>query len=98
MTDPRLYIVSYDVADDARRREIFERLECWGEHLQYSVFQCRIDANTCDEMCDALREVVHREDDDLLIFDLGPAAGRAEQSVISLTDGYEFPRREALVL
>jgi len=36
------YIVSYDIADDTRRRRIQKILEGFGTRVQYSVFECEI--------------------------------------------------------
>ncbi|MFQ5740952.1 MAG: CRISPR-associated endonuclease Cas2 [Acidobacteriota bacterium] len=38
----RLWVVSYDVFDDRRRNALARLLEEWGERVQYSVFECRL--------------------------------------------------------
>ena len=35
-----LYLISYDVTDDARRRHVMEALKDFGRRVQYSVFEC----------------------------------------------------------
>ncbi len=36
-------MVSYDIADDERRRRISEILEAYGERVQWSVFECHLE-------------------------------------------------------
>jgi CRISPR-associated protein Cas2 len=38
----RLYIVTYDIADPKRWRQVFRAMEGYGRWLQLSVFQCRL--------------------------------------------------------
>jgi CRISPR-associated protein Cas2 len=56
-----LYLISYDVTDDGRRRRIFEALKDFGRRVQYSVFECALEA-------DALAELMGRID-----FEIDPA-------------------------
>ena len=34
------YLVSYDIADDKRLKQVFKVCKNYGNHLQYSVFEC----------------------------------------------------------
>ena len=36
----RLYLVAYDICDPKRLRKVFKTMRGFGEHLQFSVFQC----------------------------------------------------------
>jgi CRISPR-associated protein Cas2 len=38
-----LILVSYDVPDDRRRTRLAHALKDFGERVQYSVFECRLD-------------------------------------------------------
>ena len=38
------YLVSYDICDDKRLRKVFQTMRGYGDHLQYSVFQCQLTA------------------------------------------------------
>ena len=40
-----LYLISYDVTDDSRRRHVFEELKDFGRRVQYSVFECNLDVS-----------------------------------------------------
>lgn len=38
-----MYLVSYDITSDRRRRRIANLLENYGKRIQYSVFECDLD-------------------------------------------------------
>ena len=38
-------VVSYDVSDDRRRRKVAKIMEGYGYRVQYSVFECDLDAD-----------------------------------------------------
>lgn len=38
-----VYLVSYDITSDRRRRRIANLLENYGKRIQYSVFECDLD-------------------------------------------------------
>ena len=93
-----LYVITYDIADDKRRTKVFDYLRRWGNHLQYSVFRCELSKRQLAELNADLKEKIHHEDDQILIFDLGPVSGRASQCVVSIGAPYTHPERHALVL
>ena len=66
-------VISYDVSDDRRRRKVATMLEGCGFRVQYSVFECDLDA-------EALRALQRR---------LGPAleAGWGECALLSVVRG-----------
>ncbi len=45
-----LYLISYDVSDDTRRRRIMEALKDFGRRVQYSVFECNLDERAMGEL------------------------------------------------
>jgi CRISPR-associated endonuclease Cas2 len=36
------YLVCYDICDDKRLRKVFQTMRNYGDHLQYSVFECQL--------------------------------------------------------
>lgn len=36
------YLVCYDICDDKRLRKVFRTMRGFGDHLQYSVFECQL--------------------------------------------------------
>jgi CRISPR-associated endonuclease Cas2 len=45
-----LYVVSYDIADDARRVRVHATLRNYGTRVQYSVFECDLEPGQVEEL------------------------------------------------
>ena len=70
-----LFIVTYDISNDKRWRRVYKTMKSYGEWLQLSVFQCRLDRMGRIRMEDHLSEIVSQAEEHVLIVDLGPAEG-----------------------
>jgi CRISPR-associated protein Cas2 len=58
------WVISYDVPNDRRRRQVAKILEGYGERVQYSVFECDLDeAKTTRLEIQLLRQIDEKEDD-----------------------------------
>jgi CRISPR-associated protein Cas2 len=97
MVDERLYIVTYDIANDKRWRRVFKLMHGYGRWLQLSVFQCRLTARRREEMARRLEAIIHMRDDHVLILDLGPAE-KVDPRVESLGKTFESVKRAAVVI
>ncbi|MGF1452912.1 MAG: CRISPR-associated endonuclease Cas2 [Opitutales bacterium] len=84
----RNFIVSYDIRDDKRLRKVFKICKGYGEHLQYSVFECDLTEMEKADMETRLREVMNLHQDQVLFIDLGPAAYRGERTITALGQSY----------
>mgnify|MGYP001209345022 CR=1 FL=1 len=93
----RLYIICYDVANPRRWRQLFKTLHGFGEWVQLSVFQCRLDRQRRVEMEAAISAHILHGTDHVLILDLGPA-DQVKPSVRSLGKPYEPLKREAVIV
>lgn len=84
----RIYLITYDVCDAKRLRQIFKCLRGWGDHLQYSVFECQLtDADLLK--CKAeMADILHHGEDQVLVIDLGLAASRSETLVQAIGKPY----------
>ena len=67
----RNYLITYDIADDRRRTRIFHTLEDNGDHTQFSVFLCQLSTEELAALRGQLQQMVHQNEDQLLIVDLG---------------------------
>ncbi|MCY3613497.1 MAG: CRISPR-associated endonuclease Cas2 [Bacteroidetes bacterium] len=97
MARERLYVVTYDISDSKRWRNVFRLLKGFGHWMQLSVFQCRLTARRRSEMMAGLECEMNMAEDHVLIIDLGPADG-VEVKVESLGKPYEAPKRQATVV
>ena len=73
MDNERLFIITYDIADERRWRRVFKAMHGYGEWLQLSVFQCRLSRRRRAELETRLRELVKNGEDHVLLIDVGPA-------------------------
>ena len=82
------YIVSYDIADPKRLRQVFKTMRNWGDHLQFSVFECQLTRMDLVRLRAELAEIIHHREDQVLFVDLGPAEGRGERVITALGKAY----------
>ncbi|NLV43594.1 MAG: CRISPR-associated endonuclease Cas2 [Candidatus Hydrogenedentes bacterium] len=94
----RIYLVTYDVSDDKRLRQVFKKMNGYGEHLQYSVFQCELSDKERAQMIAELNEIIHHREDQVLLFSLGAAESYNANATIALGKPYEFVERHAIVV
>jgi CRISPR-associated protein Cas2 len=92
------YIVTYDIADPRRLRLVFKLLKGFGEHLQLSVFRCDLTAMRLAQMKAALIDIIHAQEDQVLIVDVGPTEGRGAEVVVSLGKAYVEEARKPNVV
>ena len=78
------YLVCYDISDDKRLRRVFKLMRGFGDHLQFSVFECQFTASDLVRCRETLREVIHHDDDQVLFVNLGPAEGRGDRVITAL--------------
>jgi CRISPR-associated protein Cas2 len=91
-----LYVISYDIADDKRWRQVFRIMKGHGDWLQYSVFQCRLNWQRYAQLQAELNDVINHREDHVLLFDMGPVES-VSPHVTSLGKRFELLKREALI-
>jgi len=84
----RRFLVAYDVADDRRRTQIFKTLYAYGDHAQYSVFFCELDAQELAELRGKLRRAMHDTEDQIMLLDLGPSTNPLDTGLECLGKPY----------
>jgi len=82
------YIVTYDICEPSRLRKVFKLMKGYGEHLQLSVVRCDLSRMSLAQMKAELNEVIHAQQDQVLIIDVGPTEGRGEEVFESLGKAY----------
>jgi len=92
------YLVAYDIVDDKRRTKLYKMLRGYGEHLQYSVFRCDLSASRHVQLLGAIQECISVKDDQVLVVDLGPSNGRADDCIKAIGKKYISPERTVIVL
>ncbi|HMO13470.1 MAG TPA: CRISPR-associated endonuclease Cas2 [Pirellulaceae bacterium] len=84
----RSYLITYDICDDKRLRKVFRLMKDYGDHLQYSVFECQLNDSELLQCRAELGEIINHHDDQVLFIDLGPSEGRGDRVITSLGQAY----------
>ena len=82
------YLVCYDVSDEKRLRKVFQTMRAFGDHLQYSVFECQFTAMDLAKCRAELAGIINHGQDQVLFVNLGPAEGRGDRVITSLGKPY----------
>lgn len=82
------YLVCYDIADDKRLRKVFKTMRDFGDHLQFSVFECQFNPVDLARCRHALGQLIHHDQDQVLFVDLGPTEGRGDRVISALGQAY----------
>jgi CRISPR-associated protein Cas2 len=82
------FLVCYDISDDKRLRRVFKLMRGYGDHLQYSVFECQLTRLDLARLKAELSEIIDHAHDQVLFVDLGPAEGRGDRVITALGKPY----------
>lgn len=82
------YLVCYDICDDKRLRKVFQTMRAWGDHLQYSVFECQLTDTDLVRLRAELSQIIQHREDQVLFVYLGPAEGRGERVISAIGKPY----------
>ncbi len=82
------YLVCYDISNDKRLRKVFKTCRNYGDHLQYSVFECDLDEIELINLERELGAIINQLEDQVLFVTLGPAENRGERVIRALGQSY----------
>ena len=82
------YLVCYDICNDKRLRRVFKTCRNYGDHLQYSVFECDLNDAEMIKLERQLGEIINHFEDQVLFVALGPAENRGERTIRALGQPY----------
>ena len=60
----------------------------FGDHLQYSVFECQLNSTDLARCRHLLAQTIHHKDDQVLFVNLGPAEGRGDRVINAIGRAY----------
>jgi CRISPR-associated protein Cas2 len=82
------YLVAYDISNDKRLRQVFKIMRGFGDHLQYSVFECQLTSTDLIKLRIELGAIIHHDQDQVIFVNLGPAEGRGDRVISALGRPY----------
>lgn len=92
------YIVAYDISEPRRLRRTYNKMNGFGDPLQYSVFVCDLSPKERIILEEALTEIIDLQEDRVLIINLGAQEGRGAASIQALGRQFTPAKAEALVV
>lgn len=92
------YLVCYDIREPKRLRNVFKIMRGFGDHLQLSVFRCELSEANKARMLMVLQPALKHDEDQVLIFRLGPLDGTYTIQVDCLGLPYVPGEHEAIVV
>ncbi len=100
MSGRNCYVVSYDIMDPKRLQKVHTTMKGFGAAIHYSVFRCDLTPKGRVELVAALTDLIKHDKDRVMIVDLGPSDGGADQRIeffgIHAKD-QDSPRRAIIV-
>jgi len=82
------YLVCYDICDDKRLRRVFQTMRGYGDHLQFSIFECQLTATDLAKCRAELAAIINHAEDQVLFVNLGPATSRGDRVITALGKAY----------
>lgn len=82
------YLVCYDISHERRLRKVHKTMRGFGDHLQYSVFECQLTRADLAKCRHVLSEIINHREDQVLFVDLGPVEGRGDRVISALGRPY----------
>ena len=96
--DERLYFVAYDISSPKRWRRVFRTMHGYGEHVQLSVFQCRLSRMRYVELVTELDELINHKEDHIVLVDVGLADHVAPRVTSLGKHSYTPVKREPVIV
>jgi CRISPR-associated protein Cas2 len=63
-----MYIITYDIKEDKKRRKVSKILEDYGTRVQYSVFECDITQQQADNIICRFQGLIDIETDSIIVY------------------------------
>jgi CRISPR-associated protein Cas2 len=93
----RRYVVAYDVASDKRRDRVFQLLQGYGDHVQFSVFFADLTDTELVRLRTRLRDLIHEREDQVILVDIGRETRSFDECIEVLGQPYSPPVRTNIV-
>ena len=64
------YIIAYDIRDPKRLGKVLKTMKNFGQHRQYSIFECRLSEMSILKLKNKLENIIDKDYDQVLIIKL----------------------------
>jgi CRISPR-associated protein Cas2 len=90
------FIVCYDIANPKRLRRVEKTVKSFGSRVQFSVFECLLDATRLQLLRKNLGEIINSDHDQVMFLSLGPEASSSDFRIDTL--GLPYVRRSRVTI
>ncbi len=80
----KLWVITYDIANTKRWRQVFRLMKSYGQSVQYSVFECWLSASQLKTLQARLALMMDMQEDRVHCY---PLCGQCESRTITLGQG-----------
>jgi CRISPR-associated protein Cas2 len=84
----KTFLVTYDICHERRLAKVLKTMRGFGDHLQYSVFECQMTETDLLRCRHLLAAIIDHREDQVLFVDLGPSDGRGDRVITALGKPY----------
>lgn len=81
MADKKFYVISYDIVDNRKRFKASEALKDYGQRVQKSVFEAKLDAGTLSKLLARLQNIIDKDTDNILVYVLCESCVKRKQFI-----------------
>lgn len=81
------YLVTYDIKDSNRLQKVCKTMKNFGNHLQYSVFECYLNGINFVKMQDKLSKIIDEKEDRVIIIRLCPTC---KSNILTMGNQQEY--------
>jgi len=75
-----LTVIAYDIADHKRLAKVARACEDFGVRVQYSIFECHLDADAFNELWLRLLEIIDEDHDRLVAYKIDARSARETET------------------
>lgn len=75
------FVVTYDIKDPTRLRQVAKCCENWGYRVQYSVFECRLTTAQTDRFWEEIKSLIDPTEDRVVAY---PMHGAVQDQIRTL--------------
>ena len=76
-----VYLITYDIADSKRLRQVYKTMCGHGDPLQYSVFRCELSEMELQKLKESLWSILNFSEDRIMLVSLGQVGGRGDDCI-----------------
>lgn len=91
------FLISYDISDDKRRTRVFQTLQANGDHAQFSVFLCQLNAVELAQLRATIQALINAAEDQIMVVELGKVYADEPVRLETLGLPYLPPTRAMIV-